>query len=93
MLTVQRQNQWNEKYHTGHPSAERKCSETRSLSNSVNNGQRFGGNRSTTSSISRGQNNEYNFGIWGKKTTQEYYQNRDSSPAFGATRVRAIKED
>ena len=75
MMNVQRQNQWNDKYNTGEPSAEGRgaCSETRSLNNSVNNGQRFGGNRSTTSSISRGQNNEYNFGIWGKKTTQEYY--------------------
>jgi hypothetical protein len=58
----------------------------------VSEGRRgFGGNKSTTSSVSRGKNKEYNFGIWGKKTTQEYYNNRDSSPAFG--RVRAIKED
>ena len=32
---------------------------------------RFGGegNRSTTNSVSRGRNNENDFGIWGKKTT------------------------
>lgn len=58
---------------------------------------RFGnqtpGNRSTTNSVSRGRNNENDYGVWGKKSTQEYYQNRDSSPAFGAARVRAIKED
>eukprot|EP00347_Sterkiella_histriomuscorum_P001439 403372033 len=55
----------------------------------VNNGK-----RSTTNSVSRGRaNNENDFGVWGKKSTQEYYQNRDSSPAFGGARVRAIKED
>jgi hypothetical protein len=34
----------------------------------------FGGNRSTTRSVSRGANNDNNdYGVWGKKTTQEYY--------------------
>ena len=57
---------------------------------------RFGGNnnRSTTRSVSKGaRNTENDFGVWGKKTTEQYYQNRDTSPAFGGGRVRAIKED
>lgn len=84
MLTIQRNNHWNDKFHT-ELSAERKPSDTRSLNNSVNNGRRFGG--STTSSVGRGQE----YGVWGKKT--EHYQNRDASPAFGGARVRAIRED
>lgn len=86
MVSMQRTNQWNNQY-------------SRSRDRSAGFGGAFGShsvdikegnNRSSRSSVSRGGNNEGNFGIWGKQITNN---KREASPAFGAARVRAIKED
>lgn len=95
MVNMQRTNQWNHQYTRTSVSRDRSpgFGEDRSRSRSNNNTnikntsnnfrQGTADNKSTTSSLSRTRNNEENYGIWGKKSTQEYYQNRDSSPGFG----------
>ncbi|CDW75416.1 UNKNOWN [Stylonychia lemnae] len=100
MVSMQRVNKWDGNYSPNERARDRSAPVGLAAIGQPGSGgfgksaPAFGGNRSTTRSVSKGAgNNDNDYGIWGKKSTQEYYQNRDTSPAFGAQRVRAIKED